>query len=260
MSSFVRLFRAFCFTLALQGCVLTVPAVAQSVTAPTALASTPAENPYGLKAVWAQGDLVAKATLSILIFMSIFSWYVIVSKLLEQRRLLAQQRDAMQRLGVDINLAQTVQALQSNSPFRFVAQEALSSAEKHQDMRGAIDFNDWLMLSLQRATASVQQSMLKGLSFLATVGSTSPFVGLFGTVWGIYNALVSIGLSGQASIDKVAGPVGESLIMTAIGLAVAVPAVLGYNVLVRRNKLIIQGIQKFSGNVHAKLLVAAAQR
>jgi biopolymer transport protein ExbB len=127
-------------------------------------------------------------------------------------------------------------------------------------MRGAIDFNDWLMLSLQRATTSVQQSMQKGLSFLATVGSTSPFVGLFGTVWGIYNALVSIGLSGQASIDKVAGPVGESLIMTAIGLAVAVPAVLGYNVLIRRNKLIMQGVQKFSGNIHANLLVAAAQR
>jgi len=113
---------------------------------------------------------------------------------------------------------------------------------------------------LQRATTSVQQSMQKGLSFLATVGSTAPFVGLFGTVWGIYNALVSIGLSGQASIDKVAGPVGESLIMTAIGLAVAVPAVLGYNVLIRRNKLIMQGVQKFSGNVHASLLVAAAQR
>ena len=208
MSSFVGLFRAFCFTLALHCCVLPVPVVAQSVTASAPLASTTAENPYGLKAVWAQGDLVAKVTLSILVFMSIFSWYLIIAKLLEQRRLLAQQRDAMQRLGNDINLGETVQALQSNSPFRFVAQEALNSAERHQDMRGAIDFNDWLMLSLQRATASVQQNMQKGLSFLATVGATSPFVGLFGTVWGIYNALVSIGLSGQASIDKVAGPVG----------------------------------------------------
>jgi biopolymer transport protein ExbB len=95
---------------------------------------------------------------------------------------------------------------------------------------------------------------------IPTVGSTAPFVGLFGTVWGIYNALVSIGLSGQASIDKVAGPVGESLIMTAIGLAVAVPAVLGYNIVVRRNKLIVQGVQKFSGQIHANLLVEAAQR
>jgi biopolymer transport protein ExbB len=260
MSCIVRLVKAYCVALALQVCLLTVPAVAQSATPPSTSVSTSVENPYGLKAVWAQGDVVAKGTLSILVLMSIFSWYLIVAKLLQQRRLLAQQRDAVQRLGHDLNLAQTVQALQNDSPFRFVAQEALNSAAKHKDMLGAIAFNDWLMLSLQRATTSVQQSMQTGLSFLATVGSTAPFVGLFGTVWGIYNALVSIGLSGQASIDKVAGPVGESLIMTAIGLAVAVPAVLGYNVLIRRNKLIIQGVQKFSGNVHANLLVAEAQR
>jgi biopolymer transport protein ExbB len=260
MPSFVRLFKAFCFSLALHGCLLMAPTLAQAATPPVGQASVPGENPYGLKAVWAQGDVVAKGTLAILVFMSIFSWYLIVAKLLEQKRLLVQQRDAMQRLGNEISLEQAVETLQSNSPFRFVAQEALNSAAKHQDMRGAIDFNDWVMLSLQRATTSVQQSMQKGLSFLATVGSTAPFVGLFGTVWGIYNALVSIGLSGQASIDKVAGPVGESLIMTAIGLAVAVPAVLGYNVLIRRNKLIMQGVQKFSGNVHANLLVAAAQR
>jgi biopolymer transport protein ExbB len=260
MTSFIRLFKTFCFAFTLHLCVLASPALAQAATTSTAQTSIPSENPYGLKAVWAQGDAVAKGTLAILVFMSIFSWYLIVAKLLEQNRLLVQQRDAMQRLGSENSLEQAVEALQSNSPFRFVAQEALNSAAKHQDMRGAIDFNDWLMLSLQRATTSVQQSMQKGLSFLATVGSTAPFVGLFGTVWGIYNALVSIGLSGQASIDKVAGPVGESLIMTAIGLAVAVPAVLGYNVLIRRNKLIMQGVQKFSGNVHASLLVAAAQR
>jgi biopolymer transport protein ExbB len=260
MNCFVRLSRALCFAFTLQLCVLAFPALAQATTTAATQASVPGENPYGLKAVWAQGDVVAKSTLSILVFMSIFSWYLIVAKLLEQKRLLEQQRDAVQRLNSAGSLEQAVQDLQSNSPFRFVAQEALNSAAKHQEMRGAIDFNDWLMLSLQRATTSVQQSLQKGLSFLATVGSTAPFVGLFGTVWGIYNALVSIGLSGQASIDKVAGPVGESLIMTAIGLAVAVPAVLGYNVLIRRNKLIMQGVQKFSGNVHANLLVAAAQR
>lgn len=259
MSRFFCLFRVIFFTLALQTCAMSVPALAQSANTSEAPASAPAENPYGLKAVWAQGDIVAKGTLGILVFMSIFSWYLIVAKLFEQRRLLVQQREAIQRLSSESTLGQAVQALQNNSPFRFVAQEALNSAAKHKHMHGAIDFNDWAMLSLQRATTSVQQSLQKGLSFLATVGSTAPFVGLFGTVWGIYNALVSIGLSGQASIDKVAGPVGESLIMTAIGLAVAVPAVLGYNVLVRRNKLIMQGIQKFSGYVHASLLVAEAQ-
>ena len=99
-----------------------------------------------------------------------------------------------------------------------------------------------------------RQRLQDGLAFLATVGSTAPFVGLFGTVWGIYNALVKIGVSGQASIDKVAGPVGEALIMTAIGLAVAVPAVLGYNWLVRRNKSALERVRAFGSDVHAVLL------
>ena len=142
MSCFIRPFKALCFAFALQVCVLAGPAVAQAATTGTAHVTVPGENPYGLKAVWAQGDVVAKGTLSILVFMSIFSWYLIVAKLLEQKRLLVQQRDAMQRLGSENNLEQAVQALQSNSPFRFVAQEALNSAAKHQDMRGAIDFND----------------------------------------------------------------------------------------------------------------------
>jgi biopolymer transport protein ExbB len=274
MFPFSALLKAVCFSLALQCSILTSPALAQNLPAaatpaivPSAVPATtaphssaPGENPYGLKAVWEQGDMVAKGTLCILVFMSVFSWYLIISKLLDQRRMLSQQQEAVQGLGETGNLAQTTQKLQSNSPFRFVAQEGLSSAAKHREMGDAIEFNGWVMLSLQRATTSIQQSMQKGLSFLATVGSTAPFVGLFGTVWGIYNALVSIGLSGQASIDKVAGPVGESLIMTAIGLAVAVPAVLGYNLVVRRNKLIMQSVQKFSGQIHASLLVASNQK
>ena len=262
MPRFFVFLKASCCALLLQLSMSMAPqpAIAQPTNnpAPTAVAST--ENPYGLKAVWSQGDLVAKGTLCILVLMSVMSWYLIVSKLLEQQRMLGQQRDAMLRLAKQNDLAQATQDLAANSPFRFVAQEAISNAAKHQAMGDSIDFNDWVMLTLQRANTSVQQSMQKGLSFLATVGSTAPFVGLFGTVWGIYNALVSIGLSGQASIDKVAGPVGESLIMTAIGLAVAVPAVLGYNVVVRRNKMIMQGIQKFSGNIHANLLVATSKR
>ena len=109
-------------------------------------------------------------------------------------------------------------------------------------------------MSLQRATERVQSRLQDGLAFLATVGSTAPFVGLFGTVWGIYHALTAIGVAGQASIDKVAGPVGEALIMTAIGLAVAVPAVLGYNWLVRRNKGVMDEVRSFSGDLHAVLL------
>ena len=145
-------------------------------------------------------------------------------------------------------------ALHEDSPFRFIAEKGLEGASKHEGMLGAVDFNTWVTMSIQRAIGNVQSRMQDGLAVLATVGSTGPFVGLFGTVWGIYNALVKIGMSGQASIDKVAGPVGESLIMTAIGLAVAVPAVLGYNWLVRRNKAVMEDIHAFGNDLHSVLL------
>ncbi len=147
--------------------------------------------------------------------------------------------------------------LDPQSPYRFIAEKGLEGASKHDGLLGAIDFNTWVTMSIQRAMANVQSRMQDGLALLATVGSTAPFVGLFGTVWGIYHALVKIGMSGQASIDKVAGPVGEALIMTAIGLAVAVPAVLGYNWLVRRNKLTMEVVHAFGNDLHAVLLATA---
>lgn len=117
-----------------------------------------------------------------------------------------------------------------------------------------LDISAWIGMAIQRGTDVVANRLQNGLAFLATVGSTAPFVGLFGTVWGIYHALTAIGIAGQASIDKVAGPVGEALIMTAMGLAVAVPAVLGYNWLVRRNKRAMETVRHFSGGVHMALL------
>ena len=125
---------------------------------------------------------------------------------------------------------------------------------------GDVDLNEWVTMSIQRASENVQNRTQDGLAFLATVGSTAPFVGLFGTVWGIYHALTAIGIAGQASIDKVAGPVGEALIMTAIGLAVAVPAVLAYNWLVRRNKVVMERVRAFSADLHSVLLSAAGKK
>jgi biopolymer transport protein ExbB len=122
-----------------------------------------------------------------------------------------------------------------------------------------VGFNDWVTLSIQRAIERIQSRLQGGLAFLATVGSTAPFVGLFGTVWGIYHALTAIGVAGQASIDKVAGPVGEALIMTAIGLAVAVPAVLGYNWLVRRNKSVLDDVRAFGSDLHSVILASASK-
>lgn len=217
-------------------------------------------NPYGLNALWAQGDLVAKTTLLILIVMSVASWFVIITKYLEQSRIIRLGRNTHNTFWKAQSLRLGTDALKEDSPFRFIAEKALEGAGQHVGLLGSVDFNTWVTMSIQRAIGNVQNRTQNGLALLATVGSTAPFVGLFGTVWGIYHALVSIGMSGQASIDKVAGPVGESLIMTAIGLAVAVPAVLGYNWLVRRNKLNMETVHAFGADLHAVLLGSQASK
>jgi biopolymer transport protein ExbB len=219
------------------------------------------DNPYGLKALWAEGDLIAKTTLVILVVMSVSTWYIMISKLFELNKIGGQAKAAEKSFWSAPSVAQGVDSLKEQSPFRFIAQAGLESTKKHEGLLAHISFADWTSQSIQRATDSVQGNMQNGLALLATVGSTAPFVGLFGTVWGIYNALVKIGVSGQASIDKVAGPVGESLIMTAIGLAVAVPAVLGYNFIVRRNKTTMDKIRGFGSDLHSVLIgssIAAA--
>jgi len=225
--------------------------------APAAAAAAGEDNPYGLGALWAQGDFVAKGTLLILVLMSMGSWYVIFTKFAEQSKLNKQARAAQDNFWSANTVAQGKDTLEEGSAFRFIAEKGLEGASKHTGLLGAVDFNEWVTMSIQRAIGNVQSRMQDGLAVLATVGSTAPFVGLFGTVWGIYHALVKIGMSGQASIDKVAGPVGEALIMTAIGLAVAVPAVLGYNWLVRRNKAVMEQVNAFGSDLHAVLLGSA---
>ena len=233
-------------------------APAAAVAAPAAApAGAHDDNPYGLGALWAQGDIVAKGTLLILVIMSMGSWFVIITKFFEQSKAAKFAADAKDNFWSASSLRQGADGLAEDSPFRFIAEKGLESANKHTGLLGAVDFNTWTTQSIQRAIGNVQSRMQDGLAVLATVGSTSPFVGLFGTVWGIYNALVKIGMSGQASIDKVAGPVGESLIMTAIGLAVAVPAVLGYNWLVRRNKAVMEEVNAFGSDLHSVLLASS---
>jgi len=234
-----------------------VPVAAPVPAADAAPAGEHDDNPYGLGALWAQGDVVAKGTLLILVLMSMGSWYVIITKFLEQSKAAKFAAAAQATFWKASSLRQGADGLAEDSPFRFIAEKGLESANKHTGLLGAVDFNTWTTQNIQRAIGNVQSRMQDGLAVLATVGSTSPFVGLFGTVWGIYNALVKIGISGQASIDKVAGPVGESLIMTAIGLAVAVPAVLGYNWLVRRNKAIMEDVNAFGSDLHSVLLASS---
>ncbi len=245
------------------------PASAPAAAAPASEAATSAapkpavgaiteeavDNPYGLKALWTQGDVVAHTTLIIMAIMSMGSWYVIFTKLFEQHSMMKSARSSADAFWKAGTVKAGVGALQEGSAFRFIAEQGIKASEHHEGtMVEAIDKHTWISMSVDRAVGSVQNRLGDGMAVLATVGSTAPFVGLFGTVWGIYNALVKIGISGQASIDKVAGPVGESLIMTAIGLAVAVPAVMGYNWLLRRNKAVMDQTKAFAGDLHNVLL------
>jgi biopolymer transport protein ExbB len=210
------------------------------------------DNPYGLEALWKGGDIVAKVTLAILALMSMGSWYIIVTKVYEQWRMNRQARAADKSFWNAPSVRQGAEKLKEGSPYRFIAESGLEASSKHVGLLGHVDLNTWITMSIDNIQARTQD----GLAFLATVGSTAPFVGLFGTVWGIYHALTAIGIAGQASIDKVAGPVGEALIMTAFGLAVAVPAVLGYNWLIRRNKAAMDMVRSFGADLHAVLLSA----
>jgi len=238
----------------------TAAAAASAPAALAAAATASVDNPYGLDALWKGGDIVAKATLAILLVMSIGSWYVLFSKLWEQTRLNLQGRRATETFWSAGGIAEAVETLDEASAYRFIARAGAEATERHRGLHAHINLHEWTQVSIQRAIDKVQSRLQGGLAFLATVGSTAPFVGLFGTVWGIYHALTAIGIAGQASIDKVAGPVGEALIMTAIGLAVAVPAVLGYNWLVRRNKSALEQVRNFGSELHAVLLGAQASR
>ncbi|MFC4930102.1 MotA/TolQ/ExbB proton channel family protein [Massilia sp. GCM10023247] len=233
---------------------------AEGAAAPAAAAEQTEEvhNPYGFQAMWEEGDFVNKGTIIILSLMSMGSWYIIITKLIDQAKIMRQSKETQAKFWKANSIAAGSATLKEGSPFRFIAETGTKATQHHDGaLLEQIDLSTWVTMQIQRSVEKVQSRLQDGLSFLATVGSTSPFIGLFGTVWGIYNALTAIGMSGNASIDKVAGPVGEALIMTAFGLFVAVPAVLGYNWLVRRNKSAMEDIRSFSADVHSVLISGA---
>ncbi|MES2979044.1 MAG: MotA/TolQ/ExbB proton channel family protein [Pseudomonadota bacterium] len=217
---------------------------------------------FGLANVWMQGDLIMRSVAVLLLIMSLASWIVIVLKtldLIKYKRIARQAEDfwhsedfaaGLSKLGAD-----------PSNPFRQLALEGREATTHHRNTKAhlhdSLDVSDWVTRTLRNATDEFTSKLQSGLAILASVGSTAPFVGLFGTVWGIYHALLSIGAAGQASIDKVAGPIGEALIMTALGLAVAIPAVLGYNALVRGNKAVLQKLSRFAHDLHAYFVTGA---
>jgi len=225
---------------------------------PAPAATTTVSNPYGLAALWAGGDIIARSVLILLLIMSLASWYVMLTKLWDQRKLKQSVRVVEKQFWTAPSVKDGVERLKKGDEFRGIAEDGLRAASHHDGrLTDRIDLNEWITMTLQRSTDQVNSKLNMGLGLLATVGSTAPFVGLFGTVWGILNALVGIGIAGQASIDKVAGPVGEALIMTAIGLFVAVPAVMGYNWLLGRNKVLQEALRNFSSDLHAYLVSGA---
>jgi biopolymer transport protein ExbB len=209
-------------------------------------------SPYGLFALWRNGDFVIRAVIVLLGIMSIGTWYIFFMKFWEQSRVLNHSRVVERRFWSSANLNEGIDKLPKNSLFRSVAESGVRASSGQGT--GLVNLNDWIGMSLNRQLEEANARLQGGIAFLASVGSVAPFIGLFGTVWGILNALIAIGIAGQASIDKVAGPVGEALIATAIGLFVAVPAVLCYNYLVRRNKVINERLRSFASDLQTYLI------
>lgn len=219
-------------------------------------------NPYGIAALWLQGDFITRGIAVTLLLMSVLSWYVIVTR---SWKLVQNRRRAVAAMAFwhaqSVSAGMQCLGTSRDNPFRLLAEESQAAVDHHRsnqaDLHGQLSLSDWLISCLRGAVDEGTESMQRGLPVLASVGSTAPFVGLFGTVWGIYHALVGIGVSGQAGIDKIAGPVGEALIMTACGLAVAIPAVLAYNALMRGNRAVIGRLNRFAHDLHAFYVTGA---
>ncbi|MBK6708277.1 MAG: MotA/TolQ/ExbB proton channel family protein [Sphingomonadales bacterium] len=208
-----------------------------------------AAQKFGLIPALNEGGPISWAIFSVMVIMSVFSFYIMFTKLIEQQKVLNQAKQVRAGFWRAATLEEGAAKLDKNSAFRQLVDDGISAQKQHGLLTDPVEAHDWLHNAMSRSEDSINNKLAGGLPFLATVGATAPFVGLLGTVIGIYSALIKIGIAGQADIGKIAGPVGEALIMTAIGLFVAVPAVLAYNWLQSRNKTIARELSTFSNNV-----------
>lgn len=222
------------------------------------------QETYGIASLWSQTDFLGKGVIVTLLTMSIVSWCVIVIKswrLVQLRRMATQAgREFWHAHSFREGMA-LLSSERGDNPFRTLAEEGAEAVQHHadnkDDLHGALNISDWLTSNLRRVIDDASQTMQSGLTVLASIGSTAPFVGLLGTVWGIYHALIGLSHSGAATLDKVSGPVGEALIMTAFGLVVAIPAVLAYNALLRGNKSVQTQLNRFAHDLHAYFVTGA---
>jgi biopolymer transport protein ExbB len=229
-----------------------------AATATAAAAATSTANPYGLGPLWENGSLPSRFILVTLVIMSLASWFIVFTKLWDQRALKRSGKIVEKQFWTAPSIKDGLERLKKGDEYRFIAESGLRAASHHEGrLTDRIDLHEWITMALTRSVDAVNSQIQGGLAVLATVGSVAPFVGLLGTVMGILQALIAIGVAGQASIDRVAGPVGEALIMTAIGLFVAIPAVIFYNWLLRRNKLIQDDVRNFASDLHAYLVSGA---
>ena len=220
--------------------------------------AAPAAKEFGIKNALQEGGLISYSVFIILVIMSLGTFYILFTKLMQQQKIVSQGRKVRSSFWNSSNLREAANKLDQKSAYRAIVDDALVAQDQHGKLTDPIDQHDWMANSLARSQGAISARLGEGLAFLATVGSTAPFIGLFGTVVGIYRALIKIGASGDASITTVAGPVGEALIMTALGLVVAVPAVLAYNWLIRRNKAIQEDLAAFTNDLHGYLMSAGA--
>lgn len=226
--------------------------------AAAAAAGEAPQNQFGFKEALEQGGPVAWTILAILVIQSVGSFYIMITKFLEQRKIMAEYRAGRANFWRAGSIAEGAGKFEKNSAWRQLVDDALNAESQHKQMSDSLEAHDWLHGSLARSESTINSKLASGLPFLATVGATAPFVGLLGTVVGIYRAMIGIAIAGSAQIDKVAGPVGEALIMTAIGLLVAVPAVFAYNYLQNRNKRIQAMLSGFSTELLANLASGGA--
>ncbi|WBO22196.1 MotA/TolQ/ExbB proton channel family protein [Sphingomonas abietis] len=230
------------------------------MTTPATAAGASGAEQYGLIPALQQGGVISWSVFILLVLSLFISLFILMSKWWEQQKIINQSKGVRGSFWSAPNLRDAATKLEKNSAYRQIVDDGLLAEDQHTKLTDPIDQHEWINNSIARSTASIGAKLSGGLPFLATVGSVAPFVGLFGTVVGIYRALIAIGAAGQASIDKVAGPVGEALIMTALGLITAVPAVLAYNWLLRRNKVIMESLVAFANDVHGYMVSGGAVR
>ncbi len=210
-------------------------------------------NQFGFMEAMEQGGPVAWAILTVLVIQSVGSFYILFTKIFEQNKVMKEYRSNRAAFWRSGSIKEGATKFDKDSAWRQLVDDGIRAGDESSKMHDSLESHDWLHGTLARSESAIMAKLNGGLPFLATVGATAPFVGLLGTVIGIYRALINIGISGSASIDKVAGPVGEALIMTAIGLLVAVPAVFAYNYLMSRNRKISAMLSGFSTDLQANI-------